>query len=438
MPKMNIKKYIALDNPLRLIYHKLRAITANIYYNFPSKNMMVIWVTGTNGKTTTSNIIAQGLQKAGKKVFLFSTVNIIINGTEYRNDTKMTSPDAFELQRLLKVAKNEWCEIAVIETASHGIKMHRIWGIDYDMSVLTNITQDHLDLHRTMKDYVKTKLTIFKNLMTYNRKWSIKKTAIINKESNYADMFLGETYDSLYTYGNNCDASISYINLHSDADGMKFDVVIPWDNLHIQTSLMGTFNIYNIMAAIGVFISLWIEKLEITKIIAEITGVAGRMESVENNEWFNIYIDYAHTADAIEQVLSNVSDIPWEHKIITVFGATGDRDTTKRATMGSIVSRLSDVVILTQDDDYTENTEQIIKDVLPGIERKQWDDFWIIQNREEAIRTALVSAKKWDIIMILWKWDEHTMVTNEWIIPWHDKTIVQNILKWIDDNKILN
>ena len=433
-----MKKYIPLDHPLRLSYHKIRAILANLIYGFPSKQMTIIWVTGTNGKTTTCNIIAQWLQKAGKKVFLFSTVNIIINGKEYRNDTKMTSPDAFELQRLLKVAKEEWCEIAVIETASHGIKMHRIWWIDYDICVLTNISQDHLDLHRTMADYVNTKLTIFKNLMSYNRKWSVKKTAIINKYSDYSELFLNETYDSLYTYGPHSDTSISYDHLETREDGMKFDIVIPGDNLKITTPLVWEFNIYNLMAAVGVFISFWIEKDTITQVISEISWIPWRMESVSNNEWYKIYIDYAHTTDAIEQVLSNISEFGNKKRIITVFGATGDRDKTKRSSMWEVVSRLSDVVILTQDDDYSEKTEEIIKDVLPWIERKQWEDFWIIQDRKEAIRTALLTAQENDIIMILWKWDEHTMVTNNWPIEWHDKTIVEEILKWIDENKILD
>ena len=191
------KKLIALDNPFRLFYHKIRAIIANIYYGFPSKNMVIIWVTWTNWKTTTCNIIAKWLRSAWKKVFLFSTVNIIIDDKEYQNDTKMTSPDAFELQRLLKLAKKQWCEIAIIETASHGIKMHRVWWIEYDIAVLTNITQDHLDLHKTMDDYVNTKLKLFKELISNIRKPWIKKTAIINKNSHYSDLFLDETYDSL-------------------------------------------------------------------------------------------------------------------------------------------------------------------------------------------------------------------------------------------------
>lgn len=433
----DLNKLVALDNPMRLFYHKLRAIIANIIYGFPSKNMTIIWVTGTNGKTTTSNIVAKWLREAWKKVFMFSTVNIIINDKEYQNDTKMTSPDVFELQRLLKIAKKEWCEIAVIETASHGIKMNRIWWIQYDIVVLTNITQDHLDLHGTMKDYVNTKLTIFKNLISYKRKPGIKKTAIINYNSQYSDLFLWETYDSMYTYGTGTWVNLVASNITKVWLTTKFEVRIASDNIFIETKLKWDFNIQNLLAAIWVFISLWIEANTISNVIKKIEWVPGRMESIENQEWYEIIVDYAHTSDALEKVLDTIRWFPSVNRIITVFGATWDRDRTKRSTMWSIVSRLSDIVILTQDDDYSEKTEQIIKDVLPGIERKEWEDFWIIPTRKEAIQTALLMWEPNDVILVAWKWDEHVMVTNEWIIKWNDKEVIKELLKSIDDNKIV-
>ena len=175
--------------------------------------MTIIGVTWTNGKTTTCNIIAKGLRESGKKVLMFSTVNVILDEDEYTNDSKMTSPDAFVLQKLLAEAKKRWCEVAVIETASHGIKMHRVWGIQYDFAVLTNISQDHLDLHRTMKDYVGTKLKLFKDLIIFERKDGVKKTGVINVDSDYKEMFLAETYDSLYTYGMAFEANLHPENI---------------------------------------------------------------------------------------------------------------------------------------------------------------------------------------------------------------------------------
>lgn len=168
---------------------------------------------------------------------MFTTVNVIIGDEEISNPFKMTSPDAFELQRLLQIAKNEGCEIAIIETASHGIKMHRNWGIDYDICVLTNISQDHLDLHRTMDDYVNTKLKIFEKLMYYKRKPGIKKTGIINSESEYKERFLDQTYDSLFTYGMNYGANIRAEDIENTKKTMNFRVNVPGDDIMVKTKL---------------------------------------------------------------------------------------------------------------------------------------------------------------------------------------------------------
>ncbi len=433
---MNIKKLIALDNPLRLLYHKIRAIIANFIYGFPSKNMKIIWVTGTNWKTSTCNIIARGLIENWEKVFMFTTVNVILWDEEFTNTTKMTSPDPFVLQKLLKQAKKKWIKTAIIETASHWIKYNRILWINYDTLVLTNITQDHLDLHKTMKDYVNTKLSIFQKLITYKRKKWVKKTAIINIDSDYNELFLEETYDTLYTYWKSRNASIKIENIKNTDNWLEFKLKLPWNELNIKTKLFGEFNAYNIAWAVWVFISENISKEKIEEILSKIKWIPWRLEAVENNEWYKIFIDYAHTADALEKVLETIKEIT-TNKIITVFWATGDRDKTKRPKMWEVVSSLSDKVILTQDDDYTEDTIAIIKDVLPWINRKEWEDFWVIPDRQEAIRTALLSANKWDSILIAWKWDEHVMITNAWPIEWHDKTKVLEILKTIDDNKII-
>jgi UDP-N-acetylmuramyl-tripeptide synthetase len=349
----------------------------------------------------------------------------------------MTSPDAFELQRLLKIAKIKWCEIAIIETASHWIKMNRVWWIEYDIAVLTNITQDHLDLHKTMKDYVNTKLQLFKNLIWSRKKSWVKKVGIINKDSNYSELFLDEAYNSLYTYWKSRWCDLVAQNIKDDWIITQFDVDVAWPNIHIETKLKWEFNIQNILAAIGVFISLKIKPEEISKIIKVVDWVPGRMEIVENDEWLNIIVDYAHTEDALEKVLDTIKWFKNIWKIITVFWATWDRDKSKRFNMWKIVSEKSDIVILTQDDDYTEKTENIINDVTPWINRKQWEDFWIISTRKEAIETAIIMAEKWDVILVAWKWDEHVMITNDWPIKWHDKTIIKEIIKNIDNNKII-
>lgn len=434
---MEIKKLISLDNPLRLFYHLLKAIIANIYYWFPSKNMIVIWVTWTNGKTTTTNIIAKWLKKSWKKVFMFSTINYMIWDKEYRNDTKMTTPDPFYLQGLLAKAKKEGCEIAVIETSSHSIFMNRTWWIDYDIAVLTNITQDHLDLHKTMENYVRTKLKLFKWLISSSRKPWVKKTAIINIESDYKDLFLAETYDVLTTYWLDYTSNLKPKNIKNDISWVSFLVKIPWNTIKIKTSLYWKHNVYNILWAIWVFLSFWMKVEDIEKSIEEIDFIPWRLEEIKNNEWFKIFVDYAHTPDALENVLNTLREISQVKRIITVFWATWDRDKSKRPIMWEVVSRLSDYVILTQDDDYSEDTISIIKDVLPWIEKKEWENFWVIPERVSAIRTAILQAQENDVVLVAGKWDEHIMVTNEWVIPYNDKEVILKILKEIDDNKIV-
>lgn len=425
---LNVKKMVALDNPLRLMYHKARAVIANMVYGYPSQKMTIVGITGTNWKTTTTNLVAKWLRDAGHKVFMFSTINIIMWDEEIVNNTKMTSPDPFVIQKLLKEAKEKGCTIAVIETSSHSILMNRNYGLNYDIAVLTNITQDHLDLHKTMESYVDTKLQLFKNLIIYKRKPGVKKVAIINNESDYKDLFIAETFDVLYTYGKSPSSTLKLEDVKYELEGTTFDIKTAWSKQTIVTSLRGDFNIYNIMAAVWVFMAFWMKMDKIKEIVKSIKWVAWRMEEVDNKLWIKIFIDYAHTSDALKQVLNTAKQIEWVNRVITVFWATGDRDRTKRPIMWKVVSDLSDIVILTQDDDYTEKTERIIKDVLPGIERKEWENFWIITDRKEAIRTALLTAEKNDVILIAGKWDEHKMLTNDWPIDWHDKDVVEELL----------
>ena len=433
----NIKKYISLDNPFRLLYHKIRAIIANLVYGFPHKDMVIIWITGTNWKTTTCNLVAKWLREAGKKVFMFTTVNIIVGDEEFTNNTKMTSPDAFILQKWLAYAKSKWCEIAIIETASHWIKMSRIWWINYDIVALTNITQDHLDLHKTMEDYVNTKLEIFKKMMYYKRKPWVKKIAVVNLDSDYADLFTSETYDTLYTYWYNHSANFQAKNIKNSINWTEFNLKIPWEDIKIKTKLIWDFNVYNVMCAVAIFSSFWLSREQIEKSIAKVNWVPGRLELLESKDWFKIFIDYAHTPDALENVLSTLKNLDWVNRIITVFGATWDRDKTKRPIMGQVVSEYSDLIILTEDDNYSEDVHEIIKDVLPGIERKEGEGFWIIPDRKKAILTALIAAKKWDIVLLAGKWDEHKIIRNNWPEDWHDKTVAQKILNEIEENKLV-
>ena len=402
--------------------------------------MTVIGVTGTKGKTTTTNLIAKWLQKAGKKVAMFSTVNISINGETEDNNMKMTTPSPFFLWNWLRQARDAGCEYAVIETSSHALFYHRVHWLRYDAAVLTNIAQDHLDLHKTMDNYVDTKLQLFRNLYKNGiQKW-IRKIGVVNIDSEYADRFLTRdiVVDNLYTVGFSSSAQIRAENIVNTELATEFDVRISNNLFHLISKLPGNFNISNILCAVAILMSQKIDIPTIQSVIAEFACVPGRLEEVSNTHgakiyvpnlrWAKIFVDYAHTEDSLRNVLDTLRQVKTTKRIITVFGATGDRDRTKRPKMGKVVDTLSDIVILTDDDTYTEDSLRIIRDVTEGISRREGEWFWIIPSREDAIRTALIMLQPGDVLIVAGKWAETVQVTQNWSIPWNDRKVIEKIL----------
>lgn len=328
------RSLVALDSPIRVFYHYLRGVIAFHLYGDPARDMIVIGITGSKGKTTVTNLVARGLEHAGKKVFMFSTANYSINGEWSENNMKMTSPSPFVLQRLLRQAKQAGCEYAVIETSSHSIFYSRNYGIDYDVAVLTNISQDHLDLHKTMDNYAETKLQLFKNLVKYRRKPGIKKIAAVNIDSDYASLFLSETTpDIMYTYGMAANAQIRSQNVRYRKEGTEFEIKMPSNTLSIKTKLRGAFNVSNILAAVSVLISQKIDIPSIVEAIESVEVIPGRLEEIENSRGLTVFVDYAHTEDSLRNVLETIKQMEGIGRVITVFGATGDRDTSKRPKM---------------------------------------------------------------------------------------------------------
>ncbi len=431
-----LQRFFPIDGAVRQLYHYILWVLASWSYGNPSKDMIIIGITGTKGKTTTTNIVAKGLLESGKKVFMFSTVNYCINGDFFENKSKMTSPSPFELQELLKKAKLAGCEYAVIETSSHSIYFNRNYGIDYDVVVLTNISQDHLDLHKTMDAYAAVKAKLFQNLMVYRRKWDVKKVAVVNIDSPYASMFLETTADQMYTYGLSASAQIRAQNIESDDTGMRFEVKIPSNTLQIETRLKWDFNVYNLLAAFSVLMSLKVPFEKIAKTIQTTTGIPGRLEEISNNNDYRIYVDYAHTEASLLWVLETVKKMRGIERVVLVFWATGDRDKDKRPKMWRVADSLADIIILTDDDTYSEDSLAIIRDVSVGIKRKEWENFWVIPSREDAIRTALTLARPGDLVLVAGKWAETMQVTQKWAIPWNDAMVIRRILQEIDDNKL--
>lgn len=433
---MNIKKLIPLDSQIRILYHYLCWVLALLYYGNPAKDMIVIWVTWTKWKTTTTNIIAKWLKDAGENVFMFSTVNYMVWDELLENNFKMTSPSPFILQKFLKQAQERWCKYAVIETSSHSIFYNRNFWIDYDVVVMTNVYQDHLDLHKSMDNYMKTKLRLFENLVRYKRKNWVKKVSVVNVDSPYFQNFVNIIDDHKYTYWLSNSAQIKAQNIVYGKEYTEFEIKMPSNIVKMKTKLKWEFNIYNILAAFCVLVSQKISLEFITNTIYTTNWIPWRLEEVSNNKWIKIFVDYAHTEESLKNVLETVKKIEWIWRVFTVFGATWDRDKTKRPKMWKVVDDLSDVIILTDDDTYSENSLSIINDVAKWIKRKEWENFWIVPDREDAIRTALVMIEKDDVLLIAWKWAETVQVTNKWSIKWSDVEITKKILKEIEDNEL--
>jgi len=384
--------------------------------------MYIIGVTGTKGKTTTSTLIAQALEESGRKVALLSTAQVWIAGEKRENQSKMTMDNPFRMWKLLREAKKKWVTHLVLETSSHGIYYFRNFGIKYNAVMLTNISQDHLDLHGSMDHYVHTKARLFQK--------ELGKLCVLPRDCAYFSVFydtasVGKKTAPIVIYSMNEPSDYSLKHLQMTENGMDIGIKWPGEETLIQTLLRGVFNAENILGAYTLLRSIGISVQSITRAWRDFTGVPGRLELVPNTHGITVLVDYAHTEASLRSVMEALKN---DQKIILVFGATGDRDTTKRPKMGAVAHELADTIVLTDDDTYTEPSEKIIAMVKKGIPRSIGDTYQIIPDRRNAIKWALKYAQKWDIVLIAGKWCETVQVTNTGPIPWSDRKIAEEIL----------
>ncbi|MBP7773820.1 UDP-N-acetylmuramoyl-L-alanyl-D-glutamate--2,6-diaminopimelate ligase [Candidatus Gracilibacteria bacterium] len=421
-PLQYLRHIVGLRSPLRIVYHWTRGVLAYTLSGNPTKGMYVIGVTGTKGKTTTSTLIATALETSGRQVCLLSTAQVWMAGEKSENQSKMTMDSPFKLWKMIRKAKKMGVTHLVLETSSHGIYYFRNFGIQYDIVALTNISQDHLDLHGTMDHYVKTKARLFKKEQG--------KICILPRDCQYFDVFSREAGKEAVTYSMKQSADYQTRSLKTDGDGI--DIVIkssiPLEEGRITSKLVGVFNAENILTAYATLRTMGIETAPIQEGWKNFTGVPGRMEPVPNTQGLTILVDYAHTETSLRSVLETLRVSMKNNKLVVVFGATGDRDTTKRPKMGAVVHELADIIVLTDDDTYTEPSGRIIDMVQKGIPRETGDTFQIIPDRKEAIHWALRKAQKGDIVLIAGKGCETVQVTNAGPIPWSDRGIVEELL----------
>jgi UDP-N-acetylmuramoyl-L-alanyl-D-glutamate--2,6-diaminopimelate ligase len=416
-----------IPQKIKNIYHFCQAILANFIYGFPSKSIKIIGVTGTNGKTTTVQMIAKILEEAGFKVAMNSTINFKIGEKEWVNKTKFTTLSSFQVQKFILDALKARCNYLILETSSHSLDQYRVWGVEYDTAVITNTTREHLDYHKTMEEYRKAKLELFKKA----------KTAIVNLDMEEPEYYLNCNNENKYGYTTKFTIFNFQFSNNFQCPNLKIikadniELGINYSNYRLETinyklNFPGLFNVENALAATCVGLSQNISSEVIKNALEKIKGIPGRMEYVPNNKGFKIIIDYAVTPDSLQKLYDLIEKINIDkNKIISIFGACGERDRGKRPIMGKIVSNFADYIILTNEDPYNEDAEKIINEVASGIKnRKESIDFWKILDRREAIKKALALARTGDHIILTGKGAEETMAIGNKRIEWNDRKVI--------------
>lgn len=422
-----LKKQISDMNPLRLLYHKVVAILAAIYYRFPGNHLKVIAVTGTNGKTTTCSLIAQILEAAGHKVGVMSTVYFQVGEQKFTNLTKQTTQGRFFMQRMLREMVMAGCDYAVVEVSSHAMVQSRLWGVNVDTALFTNLTHDHIDYHGSFESYREAKGMLFDKLNRSSRKAGVSKNFIVNEDDPQAEYFLKFPADQKYTFGVR-NGIYRASNIKFQPGGSRFTYSIPNGQVDITLPLPGIVNVYNACAAATVAVSEKISLEAICAALEKVKAVPGRMEIIDAGQLYNVVVDYAHCPDAL-QVLIDMFRPLTDGKLWLVFGATGGgRDTTKRPIMGGIADKGADNIILTDDDPYDEDNIAIIEQIAKGIERGEGDRLWKVPSRREAIRLALSGAREGDTVLLAGKGAEEFQVTRYGRVPHDDRQVVREIL----------
>ncbi len=382
------------------------ALLANKFYNFPSKQMKMVGVTGTNGKTTTTHIIDSLLMQKFR-TGIIGTLYYKINGKIHKS--KDTTPEPPDLQEIFTNMVNENVEYCAMEVSSHGIDFFRVQGVDYNVALFTNLSQDHLDYHKTMDIYLKTKMKLFQWLRPEDY-------AIANIDDPHGKDFLNVTQAKKITFGINNQADIMAKDIRFSIKGTDYRLVTPKGEIEIQQKLVGMFNVYNSLAAVAVAVTQGMDLATIKKGLEENIVVAGRFQLVDKGQPFSVVVDYAHTPDGMEKVLSLTQNLN-PNRVVTVFGCGGDRDKEKRPIMGEIADKYSDEVVLTADNPRNEDPETIISEIEQGVKGTTCTK---IIDRGKAIEYAIKNAGEGDIIMIVGKGHETTQTLKDRTIHFND------------------
>lgn len=407
---------------LEEVYRQTRVRVTAARYGHPARNLRVIAVTGTNGKTTTVNYINEILKEAGKKTAMFSTATIEVAGVAKRNDLNATVATTAKMQEFFLRAKRAKVDFVVMEFPSHAIHQHKLHGVPVEMAIMTNLTQDHLDYHGTMESYAEVKGRLFAGKPKY---------IVLNRDDewfDFFDKFNASVHKITYGKHDEAEAHIDKVKLYRK--GTEASITIDHQTkLELATNLPGEFNAYNMTAAVAATYLLGVGLNDIVEGVANLEEIPGRFERIEAPKGYDVVVDYAHTPDGLEKLLTAARSIT-KNRVLLVFGACGDRDKGKRPTMGEIAATKADRIFLTDEESYNEDPAQIRHMIYEGIERTKGGAMKTteIADRRDAIEKALSVATKGDTVLITGMGHEVYRIVEGKRIPWNDSEVVQDIL----------
>ena len=385
----------------------------------PARALTLLGVTGTNGKTTTAYLIDAALRAHGQRVGLLGTVQYRIG--DRVAEAVRTTPEASDLQALFREMVDAGCSHAVLEVSSHSLELKRVHGCEFQVAVFTNLTRDHLDFHGDMNRYVAAKRILFDSLLREDG-W-----AILNADDDRTEGLAATARGRVWTYGLDRPADLRARDVILSLEGTRFHVDSPAGSFEIRTPLLGRFNVQNLMAAFGAALALGVPPETAILGLASLAGVPGRLERVAAGQDFTVVVDYAHTDDALKNLLETVRELG-PRRIITVFGCGGDRDRTKRPLMGAVAARLSDVVVVTSDNPRREPPEAILDEIQRGMNGTRRAQRHVIVDRREAIGRALGMAGPGDAVVIAGKGHETYQVLRDRTIPFDDRQVAREAL----------
>ncbi|WP_071395431.1 UDP-N-acetylmuramoyl-L-alanyl-D-glutamate--2,6-diaminopimelate ligase [Bacillus tuaregi] len=416
------EKELSLNIPVIVVKNTKRALAllADFYYGHPTQQLHLVGITGTNGKTTTSHLIEKIFSDQGKKTGLIGTMYTKISSEIF--ETKNTTPESLTLQKTFKKMVDKGVSSAVMEVSSHALVEGRVHGCDYDVAVFTNLTQDHLDYHKTMDEYRQAKGLLFSQLgNTFNK----PKFAVLNADDQASVQYINSTAARVVSYGIDCEADFQAKNIQMTAAGTSFTLVSPLGVHQVNMKLIGKFSVYNVLASLAAAVVSGEEISDIIASIEEVEGVSGRFEAVNAGQDFSVIVDYSHTPDSLENALKTIRQFA-KKRIFVVVGCGGDRDRMKRPLMAKIACELATDPVFTSDNPRTEDPQVILREMEAGVSGRKYTS---IIDRKQAIEYAVNEATQGDVILIAGKGHETYQLIGKEVLDFDDRLVAKEAIE---------